>query len=1019
MKDYNTLKGEIQRYIRANNNQEITGEVLQSVLISIVSNVGENAGFSGIAKKTTSPGTPDGPVFYFATEQGVYPNFGGLEIEKENTLNIIYNTDDGWGALYLGNLVSDEEISELIYRIQGRSENSSAYYDPFISLGDIKGWPAFTDKLDGISDISELEKKQKYMGRCRARVDGITVEVYHFINSFRNKDFSQVVLGNVSAIKDEQGKWHVNFTPNQFNIIHRQHKGGEWTDWQSINEHPLATPSLDGLMSADDKRALDEAKSNIESLQTGKANNIELNEAKKAITANAGQISDLTKLSQGDPEKSSAYTCAFINLGEFSGWDVFSSKLDDIAKLDTIPFQKYMGRCRAKVSGITIELYNFINNFRNKDFSQVVLGNVSAIKDEQGKWHVNFTPNQFNIIHRQHKGGEWTDWQSINEHPLATPSLDGLMSADDKKALDSVDSSFKNLEAMHFEEASEYCATFDNIIEKIEGGAIRFSKPTIFTFSGRDSGQGMIINLPSSGGLITQFAFLKATANGGFSRRIIQYNPHNFTITNVGEWRPISDLIPAATTSAAGIMSAADKGKLDNYPSNFVLDLGLVDSQEAGEQEAAKSEVAGNRNISFIRFQVQGVRALRTTLILQWPNGENYTAQIKFTDKTEWRRNVTGATGVAGAATAATQWERTAPHYLGYDAARRMIQLKDYTQTVSREAELPLATSTQHGLMSAADKGDLDATKAKATELLQRLKGESENSSAYTDPFISLDEFNTWPDLSTALNSLDEKKYMGRCRAKVSGVTVEVYQFINSFSKKDYTQVLLGNVSPGENGQVKFTANQFNIIHRQHTGDAWSPWQRINDHPTATSSSDGLMSAADKEKLNNYPEQFVLDLGILNSHSEGESIAASSEVAGNRNISFIRFQVQEQDRSNLKTTLIMQWPDGSNVTGQIMFTDQSQFRRSVTGASGVSGVATNAFPWERTSPHHIAYDKSRRMIQLKDYLNLDVKEVELPLATPSQHGLMSAGDKNKITALENRVAALEAALEAQLSSNTQ
>ena len=112
MKDYSALKREIQTYIRTNSNQEITGEVLQNVLVGIVSNVGENAGFGGIAKKTTSPGTPDGPVFYFATEQGVYPNFGGLEIERENTLNILYNTEDGWDTLFLGNLVPNEEVED-------------------------------------------------------------------------------------------------------------------------------------------------------------------------------------------------------------------------------------------------------------------------------------------------------------------------------------------------------------------------------------------------------------------------------------------------------------------------------------------------------------------------------------------------------------------------------------------------------------------------------------------------------------------------------------------------------------------------------------------------------------------------------------------------------------------------------------------------------------------------------------------------------------------------------------------
>ena len=138
------------------------------------------------------------------------------------------------------------------------------------------------------------------------------------------------------------------------------------------------------------------------------------------------------------------------------------------------------------------------------------------------------------------------------------------------------------------------------------------------------------------------------------------------------------------------------------------LDLGLVSSDDAGCAEAAKSEVAGNRQITMIRFRVRGVTSEKVTVIWQWCNGVDVCAQLKFVDKSVWRRNVTGATGVAGATTSATQWERTWAHYLGYDAANRKIQLKDYNQTVFRDVQLPLATETQDGLMSADDKLGFD-----------------------------------------------------------------------------------------------------------------------------------------------------------------------------------------------------------------------------------------------------------------------------------------------------------------------
>lgn len=147
--------------------------------------------------------------------------------------------------------------------------------------------------------------------------------------------------------------------------------------------------------------------------------------------------------------------------------------------------------------------------------------------------------------------------------------------------------------------------------------------------------------------------------------------------------------------------------KLSLYPAQMMLDLGTVDTQDAGLALAARSEIAGNRNISFIRFQINGVSALRTTLIIQWPNGENVTAQLVFTDKAQWRRNVSGATGTAGDTTTPTQLERTAPHYIGYDAATRKIQLKDYTQTVSRDVQLPVASRRTDGLLSKTDYANL------------------------------------------------------------------------------------------------------------------------------------------------------------------------------------------------------------------------------------------------------------------------------------------------------------------------
>lgn len=80
MANYQTLKNSIAKVIKTNGNQEITGQLLQNTLNSIVSSVGTNYHFAGIATSRTNPGTPDQNIFYLAGE-GRYTNFSNLVIE--------------------------------------------------------------------------------------------------------------------------------------------------------------------------------------------------------------------------------------------------------------------------------------------------------------------------------------------------------------------------------------------------------------------------------------------------------------------------------------------------------------------------------------------------------------------------------------------------------------------------------------------------------------------------------------------------------------------------------------------------------------------------------------------------------------------------------------------------------------------------------------------------------------------------------------------------------------------------
>ena len=92
MANWTNLKAAIAETITVNGNQEITGAVLQNTLNAIVNTVGANATFAGVATPTTSPGVPDGPVFYLAGISGAYSNFG---VTLQDEIAVITNTSNG------------------------------------------------------------------------------------------------------------------------------------------------------------------------------------------------------------------------------------------------------------------------------------------------------------------------------------------------------------------------------------------------------------------------------------------------------------------------------------------------------------------------------------------------------------------------------------------------------------------------------------------------------------------------------------------------------------------------------------------------------------------------------------------------------------------------------------------------------------------------------------------------------------------------------------------------------------
>ncbi len=136
MSNYNSLKATIDANIKQNGNQEITGQILNSVLNAMVTTLGTGYQFAGIATIDTNPGTPDAKVFYIANGKGTYEKFGGLEVTEDEVVVLYW--DSAWHKVATG-IASQAKLSELDLRV-GYGKRESSYDNEYLKSIDVNNW---------------------------------------------------------------------------------------------------------------------------------------------------------------------------------------------------------------------------------------------------------------------------------------------------------------------------------------------------------------------------------------------------------------------------------------------------------------------------------------------------------------------------------------------------------------------------------------------------------------------------------------------------------------------------------------------------------------------------------------------------------------------------------------------------------------------------------------------------------------------------------------------------------------
>lgn len=112
MANYENLKSAIKSVIKANGNQEITGDIMQNALLSMINSLGEGYQFMGVATPETNPNTPDQKVFYIANSKGVYANFGSISLESNEISVLMF---DGQWHKEIITTSNDFEFAQILF----------------------------------------------------------------------------------------------------------------------------------------------------------------------------------------------------------------------------------------------------------------------------------------------------------------------------------------------------------------------------------------------------------------------------------------------------------------------------------------------------------------------------------------------------------------------------------------------------------------------------------------------------------------------------------------------------------------------------------------------------------------------------------------------------------------------------------------------------------------------------------------------------------------------------------------
>ena len=246
---YDQIKESIKAVIKENGNYEITGNVLQTVLLSMVDTLGPEYQFLGIATKSTVPVVVEGNSFYITTEVGTYTNFknSGNTAITVNQLGILTSTNGtAWNftPIFIGVSKGGGEVFNDYDNNTAAGNNSHAEGAKTKASGDYSHAEGNTTQAKKIA--SHAEGQHTTAAGIGAHAEGADTQALGD-NSHAEGQLTNATASNSHAEGNETVASGVNSHTEGYNTKAKKsnsHAEGNSTESNGISSHTEGTNTL-------------------------------------------------------------------------------------------------------------------------------------------------------------------------------------------------------------------------------------------------------------------------------------------------------------------------------------------------------------------------------------------------------------------------------------------------------------------------------------------------------------------------------------------------------------------------------------------------------------------------------------------------------------------------------------------------------------------------------------------------------------------------------------------------------